>query len=133
MSIELELLTLMGGTSGDQLDSLVRTGAPLEAVEHLARYGISAVSAGIITTQRLRQRRAKGQRLSLNESDRLYRVFRLVLQAEQVFADPTKAARWLSKRQSAFDDRTPLEATATTPGFTAVQECLERLAHGYSA
>ncbi|WP_342244726.1 antitoxin Xre-like helix-turn-helix domain-containing protein [Pseudomonas sp. OTU5201] len=134
ISTESELLILMGGSSGDRLDSLVRTGAPLEAVEHLARrYGISAVSAGIITARTLRQRHAKGQRLSRDESDRLYRVSTLLLLAEKVFADPTKATLWLSKRQSAFCDRTPLEAAATTPGFTTVQERLAQLDEGYSA
>lgn len=132
-SRESELLKIMGGTSGDRLDSLVRIGAPLEAVEHLAHHGISAVHAGIITARTLRQRRAKGQRLSLDESDRLYRVCWLVLLAKHVFADPTKAARWLSNRQTVLGERTPLEAAATTPGFMAVQEHLERLDQGYVA
>ncbi|NWL79577.1 hypothetical protein DM872_22260 [Pseudomonas taiwanensis] len=132
-STESELLKLLCGTSGDRLDQLVRNGIPLEAVENLGHHGISAVRAGIITARTLRQRRAMGQRLSLDESDRLYRVCRLVLLAEEVFADPAKATLWLSKCQSAFGDRTPLEAAATTPGFTAVQERLEQLGQGFSA
>ncbi|EPJ76622.1 hypothetical protein CFII64_25963 [Pseudomonas sp. CFII64] len=130
---DFQVLEMMGGIPGEPMDLLIRTGVSLEAIDNLSRHGVSAVSVGIINARTLRHRRTKGERLSPEEGDRLYRVSKLVVLAEQVFGDKDKAAHWLNKAQKAFGGLTALEAAATTPGYVAAEETLERINHGFFA
>ena len=97
------------------------------------RLGLFQTVPHIINARTLRHRRTKGERLSPEEGDRLYRVSKLVVLAEQLFGDKDKAAHWLNKAQKAFGGLTALEAAATTPGYVAAEETLERINHGFFA
>jgi putative toxin-antitoxin system antitoxin component (TIGR02293 family) len=130
---ESQVMELMGGAKGARMDAVIRGGVSLVAIDNLSKHGVNAVSIGIINARTLRHRRSKGEPLSQEEGDRLYRVSKIVILAEQVFADAEKAARWLSKPQSAFGGISALEAAATTPGYTAAEETLERINHGFFA
>ncbi|MDD5036947.1 MAG: hypothetical protein PHE55_19650 [Methylococcaceae bacterium] len=56
----------------------------------------------VLPPRTLAHRRAKGQFLSPDESDRALRVARLVALAEGVFGDREKALCWLRKPQARF-------------------------------
>lgn len=115
------------------MDQLIRNGVSLTALDNLSRHGVSAVNLGIISAPALRRRQIKGERLSLDEGDRLYRVIKLVILAEHVFGDKTKSAHWLNKAQKTFGGLAALEAATTTPGYCAVEEALELISHGFFA
>jgi len=112
---------------------LIRSGVTLAAIDNLARLGIDAVNIGIIKARTLRHRRINGKSLSPEEGDRLYRVSKLVVLGIAVFGNKDKAAHWLNKPHKAFGSLTALEAAATTPGYVAVEELLERINHGFHA
>lgn len=133
VSSEYQVLELMGGSKDVHMDALIRGGVSLVAIDNLLKHGVNAVSVGIINARTLRHRRSKGEPLSQEEGDRLYRVSKIVVLAEQVFGDVEKAANWLRKPQSVFDGLSALEAAATTPGYAAVEETLERINHGFFA
>ncbi|MGV8919320.1 MAG: antitoxin Xre/MbcA/ParS toxin-binding domain-containing protein [Pseudomonas sp.] len=128
-----QVLEMMGGTQGVPMDALIRAGVSLVAIDNLSSHGINAVNIGIINARTLRHRRSKGESLSQEEGDRLYRVSKIVVLAEQVFGTKDKAAHWLNKNQTAFGGLTALEAAATTPGYIAAEETLERINHGFFA
>ncbi|RMR02633.1 hypothetical protein ALP94_04140 [Pseudomonas savastanoi pv. glycinea] len=130
---DFQVLELMAGIPGQPMELLIRSGVSLEAIDNLSQHGVNAVSVGIITARTLRHRRNKGERLSPEEGDRLYRVSKLVVLAEQVFADKDKATHWLNKAQKAFGGLTALEAAGTTPGYVATEETLDRINHGLFA
>ena len=130
---DYQVLEMMGGIPGEPMDLLIRSGVSLEAIDNLSRHGVSAVNVGIINARTLRHRRTKGERLSPEEGDRFYRVSKLVVLAEEVFGNKDKAAHWLNKPQKAFGGLTALEAAATTPGYVAAEEVLERINHGFFA
>lgn len=130
---DLEVLQMLGGSSGMRADALIRSGVPLEALENLSKHGVNAVGVGIINARTLRHRKAKGEALSQEEGDHLYRVSKIVVLAESVFGDKEKAFRWLGKPHGMFDGLTALEAVATTPGFAGVEEALLRINHGFAA
>lgn len=131
--IEKEVLRLLGGSVGDTLDALIRSGIPLVALDNLSEHGVDVTRLGLINRRTLRHRRQKSESLSSDEGDRLYRLSRIVVLAEDVFGNQEKAARWLSKPRRALDGLSALEAIKTTPGFLAVEELLEQLRHGYVA
>ncbi|WP_397453189.1 antitoxin Xre/MbcA/ParS toxin-binding domain-containing protein [Pseudomonas sp. NA-150] len=128
-----QVLEMMGGTKGVPMDALIRAGVSLVAIDNLSSHGINAVNIGIINARTLRHRRSKGEPLSQEEGDRLYRVSKIVVLAEQVFGTKDKAAHWLNKHQTAFGGLTALEVAATTPGYIAAEETLERIDHGFFA
>lgn len=131
--IEKEVLRLLGGSVGDTLDALIRSGIPLVALDNLSEHGVDVTRLGLINWRTLRHRRQKSESLSSDEGDRLYRLSRIVVLAEDVFGNQEKAARWLSKPRRALDGLSALDAIKTTPGFLAVEELLEQLRHGYVA
>ncbi|WP_417339116.1 antitoxin Xre/MbcA/ParS toxin-binding domain-containing protein [Halomonas kashgarensis] len=92
---------------------------------------MDASRLGFINTRTLRHRRQKSEPLSCDEGDRLYRLSRIVVLAEDVFVNQEKAARWLSKPRRALDGQSAFDAIKTTPGFLAVEELLEQLRYGY--
>lgn len=73
------------------------------------------------------------KRLSAVESDRLYRLARIVAKAADVFGDETTALSWLKEPLSALRGQTPLEVVKTEPGVQQVELLLGRIEHGIFA
>lgn len=69
----------------------------------------------IIPLRTLRDRAARNQRLTVYESDRLFRFVHITAMAEVLFGDETKARRWLSKSKERLAGRKPYEMLSTTP------------------
>lgn len=91
--LQAQVLEIMGAPQGKPLDTFIRKGVPLVALEHLVQHGVSAVAVGVLTSRTLHRRRVKREQLSRAEGDRLYRVNVILLRAEQVFGHPYKARR----------------------------------------
>jgi putative toxin-antitoxin system antitoxin component (TIGR02293 family) len=123
----------MSGRCGVRADQLIRQGVPLAALDRLAKHGVDVVRLGIIKPRTLSHRRSRGEALSPEEGDRLYRASKIILLAEEVFGSQEKAAQWLEKPRKALGNISVLEAIATTPGFVAAEELLEQLRYGFAA
>ncbi|EPM62086.1 hypothetical protein A264_04927 [Pseudomonas syringae pv. actinidiae ICMP 19071] len=124
--LQVQVLEIMGAPQGKPLDTFIREGVPLVALEHLAQHGVGAVAVGVLTSRTLHRRRVKREQLSRAEGDRLYRVSVILLRTEQVFGHPDKARRFLG-------GMTAWEPAATTPGYAAVLDNLERIHQGFFA
>jgi putative toxin-antitoxin system antitoxin component (TIGR02293 family) len=61
------------------------------------------------------------------------RVARITSQAEEVFGDEAKAARWLRKPKTRFEGRVPLELLRTDAGSRIVEEMLLQIDYGFAA
>jgi len=80
----------------------------------------------------LNSRLARGQQLTVSESDRLFRVTHVTVLAEVLFGNETKAKRWLEKRQDSFSGNCPISMLSTSQGTRAVEELLLKIAEGYA-
>jgi len=87
----------------------------------------------VIPQRTLSHRKAKSERLTLEESDRALRTARILSLARVVFADPEKALRWLRKPKHALQDKTPLGVLSTDAGARIVEEMLYRIDEGMAA
>jgi len=132
-NLEETVAQLLSGRQGIRADELIRQGVPLAALDRLAQHGMDLYQLGIITPQTLSRRRARGKPLTRDEGDRLYRVARIILLAEEVFKSQTKALRWLTKPRRSLGGNSALEAACTTPGYLAAESLLEQLRHGFIA
>ncbi len=74
--------------------------------------------------------RKKRGRFSFEESERLYRVQRLLLKAVDVFGDLEMARKWLKEKAYGLGDVSPLEFARTEIGAREVENLLGRLEHG---
>lgn len=74
-----------------------------------------------------RKRSAKGT-LSPEESNRLARMARLITRAEEAFADPEQARRWLGRR--ALGGHRPIALLDSDAGAKTVERVLGRSEHG---
>ncbi|WP_240923004.1 MULTISPECIES: antitoxin Xre/MbcA/ParS toxin-binding domain-containing protein [Pseudomonadaceae] len=70
-------------------------------------------------------------RLSADESDRLFRVVHTIVVAEILFGSRDKAQRWLSKPQDRFSGNSPIQMLISTAGAWLVEELLTQLAEGF--
>jgi putative toxin-antitoxin system antitoxin component (TIGR02293 family) len=72
-------------------------------------------------------------RLTAAQSDRLYRLARIVARAVEVFGDESEAKQWLNEPKLALNGRSPLEVVSTEPGVEQVDIMLGRIEHGIFA
>lgn len=121
---------------------LIANGIPVSAICRIKQViGLSdqqiAQTVGISRRtlyRRLQQATIDTQkRLTPSESDRLYRLARVVARATEVFGDEIEAQHWLSEPQRALQGQTPLEIIQTDPGVQQVDVLLGRIEHGIFA
>ena len=74
--------------------------------------------------------RKRAGKLSFEESERLYRVQRLLEKAIDVFGDVEPARTWLKKKAYGLGDVSPLELAGTEVGAREVENLLGRIEHG---
>jgi len=86
----------------------------------------------IIPLKTLKTRIAKEQRLTVDESDRLFRAAHITAMADTLFGNDEKARRWLSKPKDRFSGRSPMAMLSTIQGTRQVEEMLIQLAEGFS-
>lgn len=114
----------------------IEEGLPLAALNTLqerAGIGWPAIHAAVIPARTLKHRKAKKQRLSMDESDRLARVARVLDMSVRVFGDLDKARLWMSRPKERFSGRTPLDMLITGAGSLLVEEMLGQIEHGFFA
>lgn len=106
----------------------------ISLLDNLLQAGLTGKELALVLPPRtLAHRRAKGQRLSPDESDRALRVARLVALTETVFGGREKALRWLRKPQARFSQHSALELMASEIGGRRVEETLLQIDEGYAA
>ena len=95
----------------DAMASQLRSGLPYAALEAvMARFAIAREEAAAILHMPLRTfaRRKRAQQLHPGESDRLFRLARIVAQAADVLGSDDRAARWLHRPNRALGNEIPL-------------------------
>lgn len=111
----------------------VQNGIPVAALDDIiARDLLSAseIDTLVLPRRTLSHRRATDGRLTLDESDRLARVARVLALAAECFGDPETAARWLRQSQYGLREQAPLTLLITTEGARLVEDELTRIAAG---
>jgi len=119
--------------SETDLQAAIREGFPQKVVAevmHSADITLSELAATLdLSTRSLQRRRGEG-RLARFESDRLYRLARIVALAKHSLGDDQLATQWLKRSNRALGGKIPLESIDTEPGARAVENILGRIAYG---
>src|SRR5262245_35987553 len=97
--------------SREALRDLVNAGLPyksLEVVRERLELTVPEAAALLRVPERTLARRKASRRLAADESDRLYRIARILAQATTVFGDDDKAVAWLRRPNRSLRGETPL-------------------------
>jgi len=111
-------------------------GLPISVLEEFSAYsGISVKDLldVVIPPRTLKHRRQRKEPLSLEESDRLFRVVRMYELAVKVYGDREDGREWLLGKKKRFDDRTALSMLRSEAGEQAVEEFLYQIDEGVFA
>lgn len=115
------------------LVNAVEAGLPVAALDDLLARGLLAADEAdrlVLPRRTLSHRRSRGQRLTLDESDRLARIARVLAVAGETFGNADKAGRWLRRASSGLRGQVPLMLLATSDGSRLVEDELVRIASG---
>ena len=102
----------------------------VEEVMHAACLTLKELASTLDLSARSLQRRRREGRLARYESDRLYRLARIIAPAKHYLGDGSKAPRWLRRPNRALGGSTPLEVVDTELGARTVENILGRIAYG---
>ncbi|MGD0012258.1 MAG: antitoxin Xre/MbcA/ParS toxin-binding domain-containing protein [Terriglobia bacterium] len=120
-------------SSERELRQAIRDGFPPAVVEELMRASgltLKELASALDLSPRSLQRRRRTGRLARYESDRLYRLARIVALANQYLGDHGRAMRWLKHPNRALGGLAPVAAIDTELGARQVENILGRIAYG---
>jgi putative toxin-antitoxin system antitoxin component (TIGR02293 family) len=115
------------------LEAAIRQGFPPEVVRKVmdsAGLTLKELASSLDLSPRSLQRRRQRGRLARYESDRIYRLARIVALAKRHIGDAETATRWLKRPNRALGGRPPLDLVDTELGARAVEDVLGRIAYG---
>jgi putative toxin-antitoxin system antitoxin component (TIGR02293 family) len=115
------------------LREAIREGFPPAVVQELMRTSgltLKELAEALDLSPRSLQRRRRSGRLARYESDRLYRLARIVALANEFLGDHQRAMRWLKRPNRALGGVAPVAAIDTEPGSRQVENVLGRIAYG---
>lgn len=84
----------------------------------------------VIPLRTLKTRIERDLPLTIEESDRLFRIAHVHALADAVFGEPAKAIRWLSKSKERFGGLAPMHLLTTQHGANIVVDMLLRISLG---
>jgi putative toxin-antitoxin system antitoxin component (TIGR02293 family) len=90
----------------------------------------SEIDETVIPSRTLQHRRSRREKLTLEESDRVLRIVRILSSAEAVYGNRARALAWLRKPHSRLDGRSPLSLLKTDTGSRIVEELLIQIDEG---
>jgi len=115
------------------MSSAIREGFPYQVVARfLTSLDLSRgeLPPSLALSLRTLDRRLKEGRLDSGESDRLYRLARIVTLAEEYLGDHERAVQRLREPNRVLGGVTPLSLTDTELGSRQVEQVLGRIAYG---
>lgn len=133
--VRMELLLQIPTNASDQnIHELIEAGFLADRVRVLCELGtISPLQRDkIVPYKTLKSRLTLDQRLTLNESDRLFRVVHITAMTEVLFGNEVKARRWLAKPKERLSGKSPIEMLSTSHGTRVVEKMLIQVGEGYA-
>jgi putative toxin-antitoxin system antitoxin component (TIGR02293 family) len=90
----------------------------------------SEINETVIPSRTLQHRRSRREKLTLEESDRVLRIVRILSFAEAVYGNRERALAWLRKPHARLEERAPLSLLKTDTGSRSVEELLIQVDEG---
>jgi putative toxin-antitoxin system antitoxin component (TIGR02293 family) len=127
-----ELLGLATPSSESELLRIVEGRFGPTIINRLLELGLerSELDQVVIAARTLQHRRSRHEKLSLEESDRVLRLARVLLMAENTYGSRERALSWMRKPIPRLDNRSPLSLLTTETGTRIVEDTLMQIDEG---
>jgi putative toxin-antitoxin system antitoxin component (TIGR02293 family) len=101
-------------------------------IKRLVALGLerSEIDAVVIPSRTLQHRRSRREKLTLEESDRVMRVIRVLSLTESIYESRERALDWLRKPNARLDGRVPFSLLKTDTGSRIVEQLLIQIDEG---
>ncbi len=101
-------------------------------IKRLLNLGLerAEIDAAVIPSRTLQHRRSRRERLTLEESDRVLRLVRILAIAEAMYGNRERALGWLRRPHPRLGDRSPISLVKTDTGSRNVEELLTQIDEG---
>jgi putative toxin-antitoxin system antitoxin component (TIGR02293 family) len=101
-------------------------------IKRLSALGLerSEIDEVVIPSRTLQHRRSRREKLTMEESDRVLRIIRVLSSAEAVYGSRERALALLRKPQARLEGRSPLSLLKTDTGSRIVEETLIQIDEG---
>ena len=125
-------LGLQPPASEGEILRIIEGGLAPSIIKRLVTLGLERpeIDAVIIPSRTLQHRRSRREKLTVEESDRVLRVIRVLSLAETVYGSRERALAWLRQPHARLDGRTPLSLLHTDTGSRIVEELLIQIDEG---
>src|ERR1700744_5862701 len=125
-------LGLKSPTTESEILRIVEGRLAASVVQRLAALGLERpeIDTIVIPSRTLQHRRSRREKLTVEESDRVLRVIRVLSLAESVYGDRKRALAWLRNPHPRLDGRIPLSLLKTDTGGRIVEELLIQIDEG---
>jgi putative toxin-antitoxin system antitoxin component (TIGR02293 family) len=88
------------------------------------------IDAVVIPLRTLQHRRSRGEKLTVEESDRVLGLLRMLSLVEEVYSTRDRALAWLRRANPRLKDHVPLLLLKTSVGCRMVEELLIQISEG---
>ena len=116
-------------TAARKIDAGLNTELLFSISEELDISG-TELSTVVSIPPRTLARRKQEDRLPPDESDRVYRIIRIIDLATEILGSIDNARKWLKEPNYTLSERTPLSYMDTGPGSILVERALRQVQHG---
>jgi len=118
--------------SGSDVLRLVEGRLSPSVISRLDALGLerSEINATVIPSRTLQHRRVRHENLTVEESDRVLRVLRVLAATEELYETRLRALEWLRRPNARLDGRAPLSMLTTDTGSRMVEELLIQIDEG---
>jgi putative toxin-antitoxin system antitoxin component (TIGR02293 family) len=125
-------LGLQSPTTEGEILRIVEGRLAPSVIKRLSALGLerSEIDAVVIPSRTLQHRRSRREKLTVEESDRVLRVIRVLSLTESIYGSRERALNWLRKPHPRLDERTPLSLLKTDTGSRIVEELLIQIDEG---
>jgi len=101
-------------------------------IKRLTTLGLerAEIDETVIASRTLQHRRSRREKLTMEESDRVLRIIRVLSSAETIYRTRERALAWLRKPHARLEGRAPLSLLKTDTGSRIVEELLVQIDEG---
>lgn len=101
-------------------------------IKRLTALGLerAEIDETVIPSRTLQHRRSRREKLTMEESDRVLRVIRVLSSAETIYGSRERALAWMRRPHPRLAGRSPLSLLKTDTGSRIVEELLTQIDEG---
>lgn len=120
----------LGRQEGPPSPIIQATNPPEREIVHRTKTPEREIARLAVKAAHKRTRARSGEPMTSEETDRGLRLARIATQADRVFGDRDKAARWLRKPNRTAGNQSPITLLETETGAKLVEDLLVRIEYG---